>query len=304
MRSEKEMMELILSTAREDERIRYVVMNGSRANPEAKADIFQDYDIVYGVARLADFIEDPNWIDRFGNILVMQKPDTTRIYPGEVRKGAFAYLMQFTDGNRMDLTLVSPEKTDEYVGRDSQTIVLLDKDGILPKVGRPSDRDYWIKPPTEKEFSDSCNEFFWVSPYVAKGLWRGEMPYALEMLNVPVREMLVRMLEWHIGIQYDFKVSAGKAGKNFERYLEPELFAAYLATYPAAHRAAVWDSLMAMQRLFNRLAREIAQYFGYPYPEEDSRRVFLHLEHVRALPKDAEVLYTKEETRRLFGEME
>lgn len=42
MRSEQEMFDLILSTARVDPRIRGVVMNGSRANPDAPKDFFQD----------------------------------------------------------------------------------------------------------------------------------------------------------------------------------------------------------------------------------------------------------------------
>ena len=46
MRTETEMMELILSVAKEDERIRAVYMNGSRTNPNAPKDLFQDYDIV------------------------------------------------------------------------------------------------------------------------------------------------------------------------------------------------------------------------------------------------------------------
>ena len=46
MRSEKEMMELILSVARKDERIRAVYMNGSRTNPNVKKDIFQDLEEV------------------------------------------------------------------------------------------------------------------------------------------------------------------------------------------------------------------------------------------------------------------
>jgi aminoglycoside 6-adenylyltransferase len=37
MRSEQEMFDLILSTARTDPRIRAVIMNGSRANPNARA---------------------------------------------------------------------------------------------------------------------------------------------------------------------------------------------------------------------------------------------------------------------------
>ena len=46
MRTEREMMDLILSTAKEDERIRAVCLEGSRVNPNAPRDIFQDYDVV------------------------------------------------------------------------------------------------------------------------------------------------------------------------------------------------------------------------------------------------------------------
>ena len=41
MRSEREMLDLILETARADERIRAVILSGSRANPEAQHDIFR-----------------------------------------------------------------------------------------------------------------------------------------------------------------------------------------------------------------------------------------------------------------------
>ncbi len=37
MRSEQEMFELIINTARNDDRIRAVIMNGSRANPNCAA---------------------------------------------------------------------------------------------------------------------------------------------------------------------------------------------------------------------------------------------------------------------------
>lgn len=49
MRSEQEMYELIIGTARADERIRAVYINGSRTDKNAPKDIFQDYDIVYAV---------------------------------------------------------------------------------------------------------------------------------------------------------------------------------------------------------------------------------------------------------------
>ncbi len=42
MRSEKEMIDLILSVAQADERIRAVLLVGSRANTDVPKDTFQD----------------------------------------------------------------------------------------------------------------------------------------------------------------------------------------------------------------------------------------------------------------------
>ncbi|MDY4192304.1 MAG: aminoglycoside 6-adenylyltransferase [Oscillospiraceae bacterium] len=59
MRSESEMMELILSAAREDDRVRAVVLGGSRADPGAKRDLFQDYDILFLVRSVEPFLRTP-----------------------------------------------------------------------------------------------------------------------------------------------------------------------------------------------------------------------------------------------------
>ncbi len=70
--------------------------------------------------------------------------------------------------------------------------------------------DYLPQPPTSKAFDDCCNEFWWVCPYVAKGLWRGEMTYAKHALEQFVREQLDKMLTWHIGIKTQFWRNPGK----------------------------------------------------------------------------------------------
>ena len=75
MRSEQEMLDLILNTAREDVRIRAVILNGSRTNPNAARDIFQDFDIVFLVTEIAPFKDDPDWISRFGELMILQIPD-------------------------------------------------------------------------------------------------------------------------------------------------------------------------------------------------------------------------------------
>jgi aminoglycoside 6-adenylyltransferase len=289
MRSEQEMLQLILDTARSDDRVRAVVMNGSRANPNAPRDFFQDYDIVYFVTDVAPFRKNLEWIQRFGELMILQMPDDMG-EPGPSDDGSFGYLMQFTDGNRIDLG-ISPlgsvrERTD-----DSMSIVLLDKDGIIGPLPPASDSGYLTRPPTAKAFADCCNEFWWCSPYVAKGLWRQEILYARYMLDRVVREELMKMLRWHIGVKTDFQINPGKWGKYFKRYLEPELWKMLEKTYSDVSYEHTWDALLAMSDLFRKVAVPIAEHYGFEYPFDDDRWVTAHLEHIRRLPRDAKEMY-------------
>lgn len=177
MRTEKEMIDLIMNTAKEDERIRAVIMNGSRVNPNVKRDCFQDYDIMYVVKDIQSFTSNHNWIHRFGEIMIVQMPEEMSLVPPD-GDGKFPYLMQFMDGNRIDLTLVPVDLIKKFVGQDSLSKLLLDKDNCMEEFPPASDKDYLIKKPTEKEFLGCCNEFWWCSTNVAKGLWREELSYA------------------------------------------------------------------------------------------------------------------------------
>jgi aminoglycoside 6-adenylyltransferase len=161
MRSEKEMLALILETAKSDDRIRAVYMNGSRANPRAEKDIFQDYDIVYVVTETASFIRDSHWIDVFGQRLIMQLPDECDKILGHPHdfSRCYGYLMQFGDGNRIDLHIQTLDLALEEMVADKLMVILLDKDHVLPQLPEPTDRDHWVKPPSQARFHVCCNEF-------------------------------------------------------------------------------------------------------------------------------------------------
>ncbi|HDR4899224.1 aminoglycoside 6-adenylyltransferase [Bacillus cereus] len=290
MRTEKEMIDLIMNTAKEDERIRAVIMNGSRVNPNVKKDCFQDFDIIYAVKDIRSFTSNHNWIHRFGEIMMVQMPEEMSLIPAD-EDGKFPYLMQFMDGNRIDLTLAPVELINNFVRQDSLSKLLLDKDNCMEGFPPASDKDYLIKKPTEKEFLDCCNEFWWCSTNVAKGLWREELSYVKGMLDGPVRDMLIVMLEWHIGMKTDFIVNAGKFGKHFEKYIEKDMWVQFKSTFSNAEYENIWESFFDMGNLFREVANEIANAYGYPYPQGDDDRVTSYLKHVKALPKDSTSIY-------------
>ena len=290
MRTEQEMYDLILGTAREDGDIRAVYMNGSRTNANAPADIFQDYDVVYVVRDTGPFRENRSWIDRFGERLFMQYPEENPGYPSEPER-CYGWLMQFADGNRLDLHVVTLDYALETISNDRLCRILLDKDSCLPEIGEATDRDYWVKMPDERTFLDTCNEFWWCLDNVAKGLWRGEIPYAQDMVNLHVRPQLTLLLSWKVGIGTGFSVSVGKSGKYLYRWLPPGEWSDYLATYGPGNADGMWEAVNVMCRLFDRTARLVSRELGYRYNEQEADNCMAFLRHVRALPGDAKAIY-------------
>ena len=266
MRSEREMLDLIIKTAEADECIRAVSMEGSRANPSAPKDQYQDYDVNYYVSYMAPFYDNPAWIiGAFGEPLIMQTPESMSNPAGG---GHFNYMMIFADGCRLDLTF-TPHK---YASNGEPMVALLDKDdgkGFLPALPPPNDAVYHIRPPSPLDYCSCCNEFWWCLNNVAKGIARDELPYVMYMLNEVVREELHRMIVWHIGVRRGFGVSAGKNGKYYKRLLPPEIYAQYAATYPDSAYDSIWKSIFIMCDLFHFLAIETADHFGYKYNQNE-----------------------------------
>lgn len=287
MRPETEILELVLNFARSRDDIRVVVMNGSRVNPDAKKDPFQDYDIACYVLDVAPYRGDQRIPPMFGEILILQTPEGMGDPPPE-QDGFYSFLMQFRDGSRIDLSFHPLEKVAK-IPDDSLSLVLLDKDGRVPALPPPSNRSYLPQKPTAKEFADCCNEFWWLNPYAAKGLWRGELTYARYMLDTLMRGELLKMLKWYFGVNTNFEKSPGKLGKYLKSGLEPEVWALLEKTYSDAREEHTWDALYTMGSLFRQAALVVAGAFGFPYPEGDGARVSVFIRQIQALPRDAEV---------------
>ncbi|NLB46087.1 MAG: aminoglycoside 6-adenylyltransferase [Clostridiaceae bacterium] len=279
MRTEQEMMDLILSVARSDERIRAVLLSGSRANPSIPADRYQDYDITYFVHDIQPFYNNPDWVtSRFGKPLIMQMPEIMRDPVGD---GHFVYLMLFPDGNRIDLSFVFTP----YVDDGEPAVILLDKDrgnGFIPPLATPTDTIWHIRPPDELNYRSCCNNFWWCLNNVAKGLARDELPYTMQMLQEVVRAELHDMIGWYIGSIHGYNLSVGKSGKYFKRYLSPDLYRRFTATYSDSEPQHIWAAIETMMDLFHQLALAVGTSTGHPYPIEDEQGARQYLDQVRA----------------------
>lgn len=165
---------------------------------------------------------------------------------------SITFLTYFDNGTRLDITLFPKDKLKKYFSPESLSIVWIDKDNLLNNLPENSDVDYHITKPTQQEFSEVCNEFWWCAPNVAKGLKREEVIYAKDMMENVVRPMFIKLIEWKIGLANNFKVSTGKSGKFIAKHTDEQFYNAILATYSDSNLENNWTALFLMLDIFKQ----------------------------------------------------
>lgn len=285
MRSENEMKNLIINFAKKDVRIRAVLLNGSRANFNIKPDWLQDFDLVFIVDHLESFTSDHSWINIFGEKIIFQLPDAMILDNRDVanEKAGFTYLILFKDGNRVDLTLFPKQKLISGFKPDSLTILWLDKDNLFSNLPESSDADYYLQKPTEELYRDNCNEFWWVSTNVGKGLFRKQIIYSKKILETSLRPVFIKIIEWKIGLENDFKVSTGNAGRYFKKFLPEEFYQRLLLTYANFEIEENWKALFIMTEIFQATSDFIGEELGFPVNKVEQQNTLAYLTNLHEL---------------------
>lgn len=253
MRTDTEMMNLILQIA-ESLQVEAVALSGSRTSPHPLKDEFQDYDVVYIVDNLEDLISDLSWLDRYGNRLIEQH---------NVLGHRRLYLMLFEDGNRIDLTLCPKEYMKEWVDSEANFEVIKDDKGLF-EAYQPNSKRYSTCPPTEEEFSASCNEFWWVSAYVVKAIRRNQLIYATDHLYGICQQELLKVLAWQVASDRG-TVDIGKNYKHLFQYLPAEQEKEFSTLLDLSSLDKITQSLFSTMKGFNREAQSLAQKMGFAY---------------------------------------
>lgn len=281
MRKENEVIGQILDFANSEDKVRAVMMNGSRVNPNAPKDIMQDYDIVFFVKDIESlsYKIDQSWINIFGELVIMQQND--------FEDGSYIFLMQFKDGVRIDLSFQDIGKIEGSIREDTLSKILLNKDDIELKLPVPNDSGYYVLKPSEKEFDELLNEAWWIQTYVAKGIWRDELPLVKYMFDVILIDCTRKLLSWYIGDRHEWMINVGKSGKWFKRYLSHEIYDDFISIYPTIDYEEIWESLFRAGKLIREIGMSLAESLEYSYPIKDDINVTEYIKKIKELPRDA-----------------
>ena len=266
MRTEAEMLDVILKTA-ETLQVEAVAMSGSRTNPKTLKDEFQDYDVVYLVENFEELISDLSWLDQFGKCIIEQ----------EVRLGhRRLFLMLFEDGNRIDLTLCPKDYIQEWIDSEAGFTVLEDPEHLFEPYS-PNIERYWISPASEIDFEKVCNEFWWVSAYVVKGICRNQVIYATDHLYGICQQELLKLLAWQV-VADKGTVDVGKNYKYLFNYLPTEKEKEFSGLLDFSCVDKLIQSLFATMELFHQEAQRLAQKLGFDYDKEVAEKMIEYAE--------------------------
>lgn len=259
------MLDKILEYAK-SKHVRICAMNGSRVNPNVEKDDYQDYDIVFFVDSVEEFVIEP---EVFGEILISQDPKDDN---------DFKMLMtQYMDGNRIDLEIRPVSNFEEYLKEDSLTQVLFNyTDTDIYVV--PNDSMHRLRNPTQEVLDDAVNEMYWVSLYVIKAVKRNQINYATHLMTNIILDSLSLMLAWNINIKYDTEINYGLDYKYISKYLDDEGRKYFFDLY---RHKNILENLVAALIWYDTLLDNVVDFFEFEKPDYHNRILeYITKEHV------------------------
>ena len=199
--------------------------------------------------------------------------------------------MLFEDGNRIDLTLCPKDQIQEWVNSEADYTVLQDEKGLFVPYF-PSPQRYWTSSASQTDFEKACNEFWWVSAYVVKGICRKQVIYATDHLYGICQQELLKVLAWQVASDRG-TVDIGKNYKYLFRYLPTEKEKEFSSLLDFSSIEKITQSLLATMEFFHQEAQYLAQKMGFKYEKEVAEKMMRYARTILIHIHNLELKYGK-----------
>ena len=274
----REFEQQFIDWAKNEDHIRGAIVVGSRARKTTPADEWSDLDIVIYSSAPQKLIDSEDWVSHFGT------PIITFIEPITGGEG-FERRVLYDNGLDVDFAIdpfnlvlqtqkhgVTPElvaQLSDIIGRGIR--VLVDKEDLFEDFLK----DFFAiqlplpSPPTEHEYLERVNDFWYHAVWAAKKLRRGEFWEAKGGIDSHMKSRcLLPMIEWHTQVTQKGKQDTWFRGRFLERWADPRIVAGLGNTFAHYDEDDLWNKLAGTMNLFRWIALEVAEPLRYTYPKE------------------------------------
>ncbi len=259
--------------------VRGVVMIGSRARQDHPADEFADLDLTIFVADPAPYLREGGWAAAMGMPWLGFVEQTADGRSWERR-------VLYEGGLDVDFSFAPVafvhEMIEKGVPPDLASLlsrgyrILLDKDGLAGQLHLESLSAPRWQPPTQAEFLEVVNDFWYHAVWTAKHLRRGELWWAKSGCDSHLKLLLRKMLEWHAHARGGAEKDTWLRGRFLEEWADPRAVQALRQAYAHYDAEDIWRALLATMELFRWLEQETGEKWGFarPLPGEQEASEF------------------------------
>lgn len=246
--------------------IRTVLLIGSYARMDHPADQWSDLDLLITVTDAPRYLSHTDWLEDLGTLWSTHL-EATPIGDVMERRALFEGAID------VDFIFVPQDAISRLVQTTEIAAILrrgvralIDKDRMMSRITLPLGRHIAYQPPTQAEFLNVVNDFWFHAVWTTKKLRRGELWTARLSLDSYMKHLLLKMLEWHTHAVSPHNHDTWFNGRFVEEWADPR------ALEDLRHAFAYYDpddvarALGATMDLFRALATETAAQFTYPYP--------------------------------------
>lgn len=272
MLSCEQIMNNFVQWAQDQPDIRVVLIIGSRSRVDHPADQWADLDLLFVTTDPYRFLTKTDWLDQLGTPWLTYVEDDA---------GVLERRVLFEGGVDVDFVPLSLEQIEKMMGVDLLPLedvilpgirVLLDKDGFAEvfHMARAALAEAPTRsiPPHATELLEVVNNFWYHALWVAKKLRRGELWYAKWAVDGQMKELVLRMMEWHERATHGWNYNTWKDGRFLEEWADPRALKDLRKAFAHYDKEDIEQALLGTLGLFRWLTRETTALLNYPYPTQ------------------------------------
>lgn len=282
MTSDNLILQKIISYAENDPRISAMVLFGSRAREEKKADRFSDYDLIFFVSDVDYFIHTDEWLRGIAEPRISFF-ENTAVQDYE-RRVFFddALDMDFLFYNVKDVERISADPIIRawYVKGHR---ILVDKIKYSKIIEASCPVPMEKKTITEQHFCNNVNNFWFHTIWAIKKLCRGEVWAAKNCIDGYLKNLLREMLECEAIAINSAEFNIWHDGRFFDEWVDPSVRSGLQEAYGKYDRESLQLALANTMDLYTTVAQNTARLMNYPYPaqaEDYARRTQLQVKSI------------------------
>jgi aminoglycoside 6-adenylyltransferase len=256
-----ELLDRIVAWAKQDDNIRAVVVTGSSSRGDASSDRFSDRDVEIIARNRTPLLEDDRWIHAIAPVwvsLYLANDDDTH-----------TRLVFFEGARKIDFSVNEANRlTEQQDGLNDLYQrgyrFLVDKDDLAASLPEPTRKPPRVALPTEQQFRDTVNEFWFEAAHMPTYLTRGDL-WVVKTRDWTMKEMMLRLIEWHTLATRGAETDVWYIGTKMKQWVHPSIWDEVQEVFGRFDAADSYRSLKASMRLFSRLSREIAEALGFAW---------------------------------------